>query len=294
MPVQVHNDKVTVALSNGSTVEILRFGATVISWKSPGSGITANEIKERFFVSKKSAMDGSKPIRGGIPVVFPFFGPPTREEHKAFPSHGFGRTETWIYGGVVFETDASVAVKFILEPTPEISAKFSVPFILEYIVTLTTHQLNTALHVTNPASSPSILIHQALLHNYIAAEPTESITISPLSNITYTDKIKGGAEVVEHRALVDVKQVTDSVYRHAPGEAGYEVRWTGGGMDIKTNSGFPDVVIWNPHAEVGSKIADMEDGGWERYVCVEPGFVSSWNHLEAGQTWIGTQLFSPL
>lgn len=121
------------------------------------------------------------------------------------------------------------------------------------------HQLSTALHVTNPASSTSDLVHQALLHNYIAASPTSSITIAPLSNLTYVDKVKGGAEVIEKRELVDVKEFTDSVYQGAPGK--YEVRWEGGGIDINT-SGFPDVVVWNPSAEAGAKIGDMEDKGW--------------------------------
>jgi glucose-6-phosphate 1-epimerase len=118
------------------------------------------------------------------------------------------------------------------------------------------------------------------------------------------------------------------VYKAAPGE--YQVRWTGGGVYIKT-TGFPDVVVWNPQKEIGSKMADMEDGGWwvsiysifldffpppvgcrvqvidgvpglffffsfcrERYVCVEPGLVSAWNTLAPGETWVGTQVFRPL
>jgi len=289
MPVTVSESKVSVELANGSTVEILVFGANVISWRSPN--VEDHDLKERFFLSKKSALDGSKPVRGGIPIVFPFFGSPTREEHKVFPSHGFGRTEKWKYDGIVSETESATSVKFVLEPSAHIKAKFPHPFILQYIVTISFHELSTELHVTNPASSTSALTHQALLHNYIAAHPSSSITIAPLTNLTYTDKIKGGVDVVEHRALVDVRQATDSVYKAAPGE--YQVRWTGGGIDIKT-TGFPDVVIWNPQKEIGTKIADMEQDGWERYVCVEPGLVSSWNTLAPGETWVGTQVFRPL
>lgn len=53
----------TATLPTGDSVEILLFGATVTSWKSNG--------KERLWLSTAAKLDGSKPVRGGIPVVFP-------------------------------------------------------------------------------------------------------------------------------------------------------------------------------------------------------------------------------
>jgi hypothetical protein len=58
------NSKVSARLPTGDSVEVLLFGATVISWKSANG-------KENMFVSDKSALDGSRAVRGGIPVVFP-------------------------------------------------------------------------------------------------------------------------------------------------------------------------------------------------------------------------------
>jgi len=89
---------------------ILIFGATVISWKSPSLG--SLEPTERLFLSSKSALDGSKAVRGGIPVVFPCFGAPTHKEHLALKQHGFARSERWVYDGVVMDNDAGVAVRF--------------------------------------------------------------------------------------------------------------------------------------------------------------------------------------
>jgi hypothetical protein len=60
MPVTVSESKVSVELANGSVVEILLFGANVISWTSPN--IHDYDLKERFFLSKKSVLDGSKPV----------------------------------------------------------------------------------------------------------------------------------------------------------------------------------------------------------------------------------------
>lgn len=58
------NSRVTASLPTGERVEVLLHGATVISWKSATG-------KENIFLSSKAHLDGSKPVRGGIPLVFP-------------------------------------------------------------------------------------------------------------------------------------------------------------------------------------------------------------------------------
>ena len=59
------SSKVIATLPSGESVEVLLYGATVTSWKSNG-GKTEN-----LWLSEKAALDGSKAVRGGIPVVFP-------------------------------------------------------------------------------------------------------------------------------------------------------------------------------------------------------------------------------
>jgi D-hexose-6-phosphate mutarotase len=97
-------------LQKGSSAEILLYGATVISWKCRGAN--DDEPVERLFVSSKAFLDGSKAVRGGIPVVFPFFGAPTRPEHSQLPQHGYARTSNWKWdGSVVMDNDAGVSVR---------------------------------------------------------------------------------------------------------------------------------------------------------------------------------------
>jgi glucose-6-phosphate 1-epimerase len=62
-------DRVTARLPTGESVEVLLHGATVISWKSGG--------KENLWLSDKAILDGSKPVRGGIPICFPVCTPTT-------------------------------------------------------------------------------------------------------------------------------------------------------------------------------------------------------------------------
>jgi len=67
--VDVDNTKVTAKLPSGESIEVYLYGATVTSWKAHG--------RERLFLSEKAVKDGSKPIRGGVPVVFPVRDLPT-------------------------------------------------------------------------------------------------------------------------------------------------------------------------------------------------------------------------
>ena len=90
-------------------MEILHYGATVISWKSPDAA--GGEPLERLFVSSKAALDGSKPVRGGIPIVFPVFGAPELPQFSKLKQHGYARGSTWSFASVLADDDSSVSVK---------------------------------------------------------------------------------------------------------------------------------------------------------------------------------------
>ena len=62
-------------------------GAHVISYQKANSG-------DILWMSDKSYMEYGKPIRGGIPVCWPWFGPHPDAERK-LPSHGLGRIAIW-------------------------------------------------------------------------------------------------------------------------------------------------------------------------------------------------------
>ncbi|KAG8219819.1 galactose mutarotase-like domain-containing protein [Butyriboletus roseoflavus] len=260
-----HNKPSATKVIRGASAELLFYGATVISWKA---GTLANPVPaERLFLSSKAALDGSKPVRGGIPVVFPCFGPPSHPEHARLGQHGFARNQVWTFDSVVTDDVSGVSVRLTLAPTPSIKAIYDRSFQLVYVVTLAEHQLGTDLHVTNTSTSsvypPDNLEFQALFHNYIRA-PANQVLVFPLQDNTYYDKTETSEEgrntaKKETRAGVDVGKYTDSVYEDASQK--YEITWPGGGVEINV-SGLKDVVVWNPQQAAGSKIGDMEDGGW--------------------------------
>ncbi|KAJ6604660.1 galactose mutarotase-like domain-containing protein [Mycena vulgaris] len=279
----------------GSSVQIMLYGATIVSWKTLSQG--HSDPAERLFVSATAITDGSKPVRGGIPVVFPCFGPPTHREHSKLPQHGFARSSNWSWDNVIKDEGGCLSITLTLEPTPAIVALYQPQFHLSFVVTLGEYDLSTALHVKNTSGSteypPDYLEFQALFHNYILA-PANDVLITPLQNNAYFDKTESTEEgrataKIEMRAGVDVRKFTDSVYENAC--QNYEVTWPSGGVAIKTEN-MKDVVVWNPQAEAGSKMGDMEKGGWEKFVCCEPGYVRGFEKVAPGMTWVGKQVLS--
>jgi len=290
MPVEHSERAITLKHPNGSTADVLLYGATVISWRVAEQ---AGNMKEVLFVSSKAFLNGTKPVRGGIPVVFPCFGAPTHPDHSKLSQHGFARNVAWKFDSVVLDNKTGVSIKFTLDPIdhPNINSKYTRPFRLSYVVTLAAHQLSTDLHVTNTSLS-DVLEFQALLHNYLRV-PADQVVIGPLQSLSYYDKTETTEEArlmpkIETRAHVDVKRYTDSVYENAPLE--YDISWPTGKIEIKATH-FKDLVVWNPQQE-GQKISDMEENGWKSYVCVEPGHVRGFIALEPQTTWIGQQVIS--
>lgn len=58
------NSRVSAVLPTGESVTVLLIGATVLSWKDA-------QGDEKLWLSKDTRLDGSKGVRGGIPLVFP-------------------------------------------------------------------------------------------------------------------------------------------------------------------------------------------------------------------------------
>jgi len=74
---------IRIVAPDGAEATIALYGAHLVSWKGADG-------RERMFVSEKSVLDGSRAIRGGVPVIFPQFA-----ERGTGMRHGFARVSTW-------------------------------------------------------------------------------------------------------------------------------------------------------------------------------------------------------
>jgi len=255
---------VTVAtVSNRfATAEISLYGGHVLSFIPEGK-------KDVLFMSSKSAFEPGKPIRGGIPVCFPWFGP--RYDDPKLPQHGFARTFQWKI--VSFEDDDDVSTLILgLSDTEETRKIWPHPFALALAVSVGA-DLSLTLSVTNTGNEP--LAFTDALHTYFAVENTERAKIGGLSGAEYVNRAGSsgpgpwptGVETGE----VGFSGEVDRVYR---ADSARTIEDRAAGLSAKlVSEGFPDTIVWNPGKERAAGIGDLGEGEWERFVCAENGAV---------------------
>ncbi|KZF26165.1 aldose-1-epimerase [Xylona heveae TC161] len=289
------NSSVTATLPSGDSVTVLLFGATVTSWKSAGGK------KENLWLSEKAILDGSKPVRGGIPLVFPVFGPPPSDHAtSSLPQHGFARNSRWEFlgkstsesAGKGSAGDDSVTLDFGLGSSNlSDSAKQAWPFNfgLVYSVTLVKDVLTTNMTVRNEGTKPFEC--QVLFHSYLKVDDIANTTVSGLDSIEYVDKVNGASTQTETNKAVTLTGETDRVYKALKPEAKVVVKENGKPLYEVGRDNLDDVVVWNPWAEKAGGMGDFAPkDGYKQMICIESGAVSGWQKLDGGDSFEGAQI----
>ncbi|TWU75497.1 hypothetical protein ED733_005464 [Metarhizium rileyi] len=283
------SSRVLAALPTGESVEVLLFGATVLSWKDAAGD-------EKLWLSKDTKLDGSKGVRGGIPLVFPLFGPatPNHEPTSKLPQHGLARTARWEFLGKSTSEGSSSSVKldFGLSSdslTESTKALWPYKFGLLYSVSLERESLNTTLVITNDGDESFDC--QMLLHTYFRTKDISAVQITGLEDSKYIDKVDGVKTKTESSSPVTFHGETDRVYTPAKGP-GHPI--------VISNSDRPcfrivrdnleQVVVWNPWIEKAQGMSDFAPkDGYKNMVCVEAGSVDGWQKLDKGDAFEGAQ-----
>jgi len=266
---------VRLVLEESTYVCVNKFGATITSYVSGG--------KEILFVSSQAVFDNKKAIRGGIPVVFPNFGP-----WACGPQHGFARTSMWELAEPPTAPAGSVCLALALRDTEATRALWPHAFRVVMVLTLSAACLTQTLSVTNTGEEQ--FDFTALLHTYLRC-PVGTARVEGLHGLRYTDKAQGGQEAQEERDTVTVHEFTDRVYADTPDRL--VVVHADGALAI-TKSGFPDAVVWNPWAEGAQSMGDFGDAEYHEMLCVEAGAVCKRVFLGPSERWTASQTLTQL
>jgi len=254
-----------------SSLTVVPFGATILSWIVDGH--------DKIFCSKKAVMDGTKAIRGGIPICFPAFGPWTYG-----PQHGFARnSKDWKvhHEPKVNVNTGDVELVLELKDTDETRKVWDKKFTLTYKITLKEKTLDLKVNIKNDGEDEFDMTF--CFHSYFTTSNLPSVGISDLKGLTYTDKTDESKQKTEENEIVKITGFTDSVYAQAPDVV--TLTTTEDMPKIKlSKSGLNDFVVWNPY-ENAAKMSDMHEDAHLEFVCVEATQTSSPVILTSGQTW---------
>jgi len=251
-----------------STAEIYLHGAHVTHFKK-------KDEPPLLFLSQCSRFENEKPIRGGVPIIFPWFG-----MREGLGQHGFVRHKAWHLKEVLPAADGSVSLKFRLPDWPETG--MYPPFLAEYLVTVNDH-LTLELAVTNKSAADPFEFENCL-HTYFFVEDITAVSVHGLRGAAYLDKVANQARKVEGEDAIRISSEVDRVYLDTAAPVEIRDERIGRAIRIeKENSN--STVVWNPWIARAQQMTDFGNEEYRNMVCVESGNVGdSKITLSPGQT----------
>ena len=242
-----------------------------LSWiRSPAGEVCAQGAhvtrwREGLFLSSKSRFEAGQAIRGGVPVIFTWFG--DDPEGRGRPAHGFARRVDW---RVVEQatTKGELRAVFELEDDEHTRAQGPGRFRLRLAVHLGA-ALELELRTENRGPEP--LRCENALHTYLAVGDVHQVRLHGLTGAEYADKVAGGARGRQGAEPLSFHGEFDRVFRS---EATCRLEdFALGRTLVVEKSGSRSTIVWNPWSTKAARLSDLGDGEWTRFLCVESGNV---------------------
>lgn len=243
-----------VELANeGVHYGIYDHGAHIWAWQPEGTAPV-------LWMSEQSMFEDGQPIRGGVPVCFPWFG--GGPEGKLQPGHGFARLHAWKLIDAT-ETDGTLVVEYHLDDTitgeqPRWPHKYAARLKATF-----GSQFEVALTVTNTDDVP--FAYEEAVHTYLNVGDVRHVRVTGLAGAKYLDKVAGGwaTQVGDVEITAETDRVylsTDDVLVDDP---------THGRKLVIGKTGSTNTVVWNPWVAKSAAMPDFGDDEWPGMLCIE-------------------------
>jgi D-hexose-6-phosphate mutarotase len=245
--------RITVTVE-GAEAEIYLNGATLTRYEVEGEPV--------LFCSRTSKYEPGKAIRGGVPVIFPWFGPHPTEPGQ--PQHGLVRAADWHLDSMRRIAPDLAELTLTFESSDATRAAWPFDFGLRYTVSVG-KRLEMALEVTNRSMS-DIRFDEAL-HTYLAVGDVRKIAIAGLEDCEYVDKVDGGARKRLGAESLRLTGETDRVFVDTSEACRL---FEPGRPDVLVGKeGSLSTVVWNPWETKAEAMSDLAGGQWPGMVCIE-------------------------
>ena len=247
-----------VVSRDGMRGELFLQGATVTAWQPPGE-------RPVIFTSPNAIFAPGTAVRGGVPIIFPWFGP-KRDEPKA-PQHGFVRAAPWKLEAVETSRPGEVTLRLGIGEAEATSPFWPAAYRAVYTVTFGP-ALAITLTVQNRAGGE--IVFEEALHTYFAVSDVTKVGVTGLGGTTYLDKVDGARRKTQDAAPIKLTGETDRVYLSTPRQAVIEdAAWRR--RILIEKDGAASSIVWNPWTEKAAAMKDLGADAWSGMICVETG-----------------------
>lgn len=230
-------------------------GAQLLHWAPAGQ----NPV---IWVSDRAVYAQGKPVRGGAPICWPWFGP--HDTRADFPAHGFARNLLWEPVSAVGLTDGSTRLILRLPGQRETAEQWPHDTSLDVELTIGRH-LQVDLVTGNRGSQP-VTVGQAL-HTYFYIGDIRQVRILGLDGCPYIDKVLRGERHVQDGDVCFDRE-TDRIYLDSTHDVVIDDPVMRRRIRV-AKKGSASTVVWNPWREKAARMGDLGPDGYVHMVCVE-------------------------
>jgi glucose-6-phosphate 1-epimerase len=252
--------------SEGTTT-VSPTGAQVLSWRSA--------LGEVLWTASKPEFAANKPVRGGVPVVFPWFGDHPKD--AGLPAHGFARTLEW---RLVHDNDGP---EVVLEATDDDATRAIWPhaFRLRLYVGVTA-SLRLMLAVENTGDAPFSC--ELALHTYFDVGDVETASVHGLEGVTCIETATAPEKGWDQKKPLHFRAETDRIFQGVPERLELRAPALKRNITLKT-AGARSAIVWNPWVEKTARLSQMAPDDWKRFCCIESANVrDNALHLKPGES----------
>ena len=234
---------------NGAEVHLYLHGAHVLHYQPAGQSPV-------LWQSRASAFEAGKPIRGGIPVCWPWFG--AHPEDPAQPAHGVARLIEW-------EPVDSTATSEATTATLQLPASYYPNAALQLTVELS-EQLSVILTTTNTQEVE--LTYAEALHSYFSIGDIHAVTVAGLDGQSYINQIASSDGLQKQSGPIAFSAETDRIYTDTTDECIVTDPSLNRAIRIRKENSR-STVVWNPWTDKSVRMPDFGDNEFLEMVCVE-------------------------
>ena len=244
------------------SAELYLQGAHLTGWQPAGE-------QPVLFLSERSAFAPGKAIRGGVPVIFPWFGAPQNSPvptPRGAGSHGFARISPWTLRFAALAGD-DVHLSLTLDATPLqqeagfVGLQLGIDFVLGQTLTV-------RLTAVNASEQAQDVLFEEALHAYFRIGDVHQASIRGLAGTEYLDKTENFQRKTQTETDLRFSGETDRPYLNTKNPVTLQDPVLGRRIVLsKTNS--DTTVIWNPAAELNAKLPDLAPEDWLHFACME-------------------------
>ncbi len=239
-----------------SEAEIYLHGAHVTHFQKKGE----NPI---LFLSGSSQFQEGKAIRGGIPLIFPWFG-----AKAGGPNHGIGRTNRWELIRVRTTLEGGVILRFLFPKN--VNAPGFPPFEAEYEVEVGE---SVGLRLMFRNASNQELTLEDCLHTYFQVGAIQQVAIRGLQGTEYSDNLDGDKRKKETSESIVIGSEVDRIYLNTRETVEIQDASLKRVIRIEKEASA-STVVWNPWINKSKATSDFGDEEYLQMVCIESGNVA--------------------